>query len=440
MAWRSCSWIGAAERMGLALRADDPGHRREPHVQRVGGIGNLRLRDVHRRPGHVVQAAVARVADHADNRAIGIRAELAHAAADGEPLVQRIALRPVLLRERFVDDDHAGRAAVVEIRERAPALHGDLEDLEVAGRHRHPAAAAMSGPLRRPADDEEPEAVAALQRHAARGARVHHARNGAQALDAVAHRLLDPRGCLKARRRQRHPHRQHVRRVEAGIDPAERDGRANQQRGTDQENQGQRDFRDDQHRPRLVLPEAGARSPAALLERGREVRLRALQRRDEPEEDARAEGDDDGERGDAPVEPDERTVRADARQVRGVDGEERPDAEDPQQQAEHAAGGREHDAFREQLTHDPPADPPTAARIAISRRRPVARARRRFATLAHAISRTKLTAPASTRSDRRTFRTSRSRTGSTLKLLSALIASGYFALYSAADASSRAFA
>ena len=58
-----------------------------------------------------------------------------------------------------------------------------------------------------------------------------------------------------------------------------------------------------------------------------------------------------------------------------------------------------------------PRDPPIAARMAISRRRPVARTSRRFATLAQAISRTKLTAPPSTSSDDRTFRTSTSRIG-----------------------------
>ena len=40
-----------------------------------------------------------------------------------------------------------------------------------------------------------------------------------------------------------------------------------------------------------------------------------------------------------------------------------------------------------------PREPPIAARIAISRRRPVARTSSRFATFAHAMSSTKLTAP-----------------------------------------------
>ncbi len=64
-----------------------------------------------------------------------------------------------------------------------------------------------------------------------------------------------------------------------------------------------------------------------------------------------------------------------------------------------------------------PREPPTAARIAISRRRPVARASRRFATFAHAMRSTNATAPPSTNNDVRTLLTSTSRTGSTEKPL-----------------------
>ena len=50
-----------------------------------------------------------------------------------------------------------------------------------------------------------------------------------------------------------------------------------------------------------------------------------------------------------------------------------------------------------------PRDPPIAARIAISLRRPVARTSSRFATFEQAIRRTKLTAPPRTSSEDRTF-------------------------------------
>ena len=60
-----------------------------------------------------------------------------------------------------------------------------------------------------------------------------------------------------------------------------------------------------------------------------------------------------------------------------------------------------------------PREPPSAARMAISRLRPVARTSSRLATLAQAISSTKPTAPISTNSDWRTLRTSTSPIGST---------------------------
>ena len=56
-----------------------------------------------------------------------------------------------------------------------------------------------------------------------------------------------------------------------------------------------------------------------------------------------------------------------------------------------------------------------AARTAISRRRPVARTSSRLATLAQAMSSTKLTAPTSTSSDERTLLTSASRIGIALE-------------------------
>ena len=60
---------------------------------------------------------------------------------------------------------------------------------------------------------------------------------------------------------------------------------------------------------------------------------------------------------------------------------------------------------------------PSAARIAISRRRIVARASNKFATFAHAISSTQPTAPSNTSSDVRTSPTTVSLIGNAVKLL-----------------------
>ena len=87
-----------------------------------------------------------------------------------------------------------------------------------------------------------------------------------------------------------------------------------------------------------------------------------------------------------------------------------------------------------------PRPAPIAARIAISRRRPTARASNRFATLAQAISSTKLTAPRSTSREDRTLLTSASRMGSTPKALFFPNTFGYFRRKSSADSFSRALA
>ena len=87
-----------------------------------------------------------------------------------------------------------------------------------------------------------------------------------------------------------------------------------------------------------------------------------------------------------------------------------------------------------------PRPAPMAARTAISRLRVVARASSRFATFAHAMSSTKLTAPSSSQSVGRTFATSASRSGSALKNVSRPSALGNLRVYSAAETFSRACA
>ncbi len=127
------------------------------------------------------------------------------------------------------------------------------------------------------------------------------------------------------------------------------------QRGADQEHQGQRDFRDHQDRPRLVLPEARARSPARFLERGRQVGLRALQRRNQAKDDASEERDQERKARDPPVDADGGPELADTRQAGRVDCQQRTNADHPEDQAEHASRQRQHDALGEQLADDPAA-------------------------------------------------------------------------------------
>ena len=79
---------------------------------------------------------------------------------------------------------------------------------------------------------------------------------------------------------------------------------------------------------------------------------RRLQRRNQAEDEAGGERDDRGERQHAPVDADAGPVDADARNVAGVDGQQRADADHADHQPEHAAHRRQHDALGQQLPHD----------------------------------------------------------------------------------------
>ena len=63
----------------------------------------------------------------------------------------------------------------------------------------------------------------------------------------------------------------------------------------------------------------------------------------------------DGEGDDHPVETDDRAVLADARQAGGVDRQQRADAGPSDEQPEHSAGERQHDALGQELADDAPA-------------------------------------------------------------------------------------
>ena len=250
-----------AQRVGLAGRAHDPRHGRDADVEGVGEVRHLRLRDPHLRSGFFVERAVTTVGDDADDLPVGLGRELAHAAAaDGQPVVERVALGPVLLRHRLVDDDDGRRRRGIARGERAPALDRDLEDLEVAGRHGVPGAASMDRLVgrERTANDGEAEAVAAFERHAAGGTGHLHARDRHHLVDADTHRLFDGFGLQVAIAGHRHPHRQHAAGVVARIDASQCHERPYQQRRADEQHQRQSDLRHDEHRARLVLLKAGA--------------------------------------------------------------------------------------------------------------------------------------------------------------------------------------
>ena len=134
LACRSCSWMARAQGERRHARPHDPRHRSNTHIQRVHGIGHLRLGDEHLRKRIVVQPAIARIGHDADDLPLGLVRELAHhASADDEPVVQRIAFLPELLRHRFIDDDDGGVPATSRSVNVRPRLTGILKTSKYPG-------------------------------------------------------------------------------------------------------------------------------------------------------------------------------------------------------------------------------------------------------------------------------------------------------------------
>ena len=174
---------------------------------------------------------------------------------------------------------------------------------------------------------------------------------------------------------------------------------------------------DDEHGSAPCSGGTRARAAAALLERGRQIRPRALERREQAEEHAGSERHQEREGQHAPVDADERAVYADSRQAGRVHREQRANPE--QCRARARARRRRATARRSRSAADARcgrairrARHASRSRAAARWRAPSAGSRR----CAQAISSTNVTAPTSTKSDVRTLRTSTSLTGSTLKL------------------------
>ena len=108
---------------------------------------------------------------------------------------------------------------------------------------------------------------------------------------------------------------------------------------------GNRDFDDDQGAAGEGAGTGG--TAAALFERESRIGARRLQRRDEPERDAGAEGDGSGEQEHAPVNHD----RLKSGEISGRGGEQRAQAEPSDQRSGRAAEHRDQQAFGEQLPH-----------------------------------------------------------------------------------------
>jgi hypothetical protein len=150
----------------------------------------------------------------------------------------------------------------------------------------------------------------------------------------------------------------------------------------------QPDLRHQQRGP-AALARPAAPAPS-FLEDVVEIDARRAQRGQEAEDQAGGHGNDEGEREHAHVD-----VHV-AQQLREAGGDdEGEEARPPEREQEAAAAPDEgqHEVLREELPHETAAAGPVAARSASSFCRAAPAASSRFATLAQAMSRTKLTAP-----------------------------------------------
>ena len=176
--------------VGIAVGADQPDHGANVGVEGGHAVGDLRAGDDHERAGIVIEAAVADVADDADDLAGGLCELGADAFADEELLANGIAFGPVFFRHGLVDENDAGGGTGVLLGEVAAAQDGNVEDGEVAGGSAHPAGAAV--PWRfavgGAADDVEGQAVAAFERKAAGEGGDFDAGDGIEALASVVGR------------------------------------------------------------------------------------------------------------------------------------------------------------------------------------------------------------------------------------------------------------
>ena len=122
---RSISRCTLPARAGrVAARAQHPRGRQDAIAQRDHSIRRLRLRHVKHGNQILVQTFLTDIADNAHNQA-GFVLELGpQAMSYHDALAQRVLLRPVLLREGFVEDHHRRAAAgigIVEQRGRGAA-------------------------------------------------------------------------------------------------------------------------------------------------------------------------------------------------------------------------------------------------------------------------------------------------------------------------------
>ncbi len=253
---------------------------------------------------------------------------------------------PVVARHRFADD-HDELAAVDVVRvEIAAHQQRDAHGLKVSRRRRSSLRRESLSVWPRMIFDLNASAVViAAERQDVHGARGGDTRQCAHTfLETLVERHL--LAFLVSRRRQRHFHREHFVRGEAGIDLLQVPQTPNQQAGSDQKHDRHRHLGDDQQLAGAA-GRAGGVLPSAVLERIVQVLSRQLERRQQAEDHAggkRCEQRKDQRRR---IEADLIRARHTGRGQRG----ERARRPECQQQSADRADEGERQAFGQHLAH-----------------------------------------------------------------------------------------
>jgi hypothetical protein len=192
--------------------------------------------------------------------------------------------------------------------------------------------------------------------------------------------------------RQGDLHGQNVARVEPGIDPQEPPDALHHEPRAREQDHRQADFHGHEDALRAMASASGA--ARAFLQGFLRVRIRAVERRGQSEQDAGDDRDRQGEEQDVRVDPDFRGARQAAR--RGSQHQAGPPA--GEQQADRGAPRDSRTLSVNNWRTTRQRSAPSAARMANSRFRAVERANSRLATLAQAMISTNPTAPTSSSS------------------------------------------
>ena len=230
-------------------------------------IGILRVGDEHLgvRAGFKRLLDVANDADDFHGREIGRRF-----GAQLNSLAERVAIREILTRHRFVDDDDSGRAIPIVIREHTSAMKRHTErrkivrcDGSIARHH------VVIWPFRRVGGAVEMNCRSgAGHRQHGRHRRILDARQRSHASDEFLHDSRATHIVVVFQRRERQVHDQQVASIESGwnvCQPGEAAPAGARPRSTEREPDQSRAR---QARVQLPLPRAARSAPTLLVQRG----------------------------------------------------------------------------------------------------------------------------------------------------------------------------